>query len=167
MKRLSIIVILGLLCHSLVYADIIPPFSHSVDRCVKIVNPAEFPGVKLFAYVTGPMIDGYRVYQIEANTCLDKGYYHNDFLIFAIETTYLESLGEIDEIDFSAYIDSIALGTIKDPCGGYVNDTNPLQEEEISYKLFKAEKGKQSEFCARANPARKRRAPKWPVPGAI
>ena len=54
-----------LLFSSTVSADIIPPNSHSLDRCVKIVNLNDFSDVVLISYITGPMVQGSEINQIK------------------------------------------------------------------------------------------------------
>ena len=77
-----IIAILGILMINFASADSIPGNSHSISRCVKFVNINDFSDVVLIGYYTGPMVDTYEAYQIENDTCLDKGYKFNTLDIY-------------------------------------------------------------------------------------
>ena len=77
------IIILGLIfvglsfCNNLARADVLPPDSHQLERCVKIENLDKFPDIVLIGYYTGPMIDKYEAYQIKNDECLTKEYKFN------------------------------------------------------------------------------------------
>lgn len=105
-------------------ADVIPPNSHPLNRCVKIVNLDEFPNLSLIGYYTGPMIDDYETYEIENNECLSKGYKFNTLNI------YWNTKDEPNTID----PDKILLEDVE-PYGGYVNENNPLVKEIIEYSI--------------------------------
>lgn len=105
-------------------ADVIPPNSHSLNRCVKVVNLDEFPNVALIGYYTGPMVNNYETYEIEKNKCLDKGYKFNTLSI------YWNAKDKPNTID----PDKILLEDIE-PYGGYIDENNPLVKEVIEYSI--------------------------------
>ncbi len=105
-------------------ADVIPPNSHSLNRCVSVVNLDEFPNVTLIGYYTGPMVDNYETYKIENNKCLTKGYKFNTLSI------YWNTKDKQNTIDS----DKILLKDIE-PYGGYIDENNPLVKEDIEYSI--------------------------------
>jgi hypothetical protein len=164
MKKL---IILGLflsaisLTFSLVYADVILPNTHSVDRCVKIENLDKFPDIALIGYYTGPMIDKYKAYQIKYNECLTKGYKFN---LLSIYWTTKEKFNLLDlnnlmlkkgeDINHGSWIEKgqyipINLSILLDELevnGESVEDKNPLIKETIEYSLVKSTDGTLSLF---------------------
>ena len=107
-----------------VSADVIPPNSHSLNRCVKVVNLDEFSNITLIGYYTGPIVDGYETYEIENNKCLTKGYKFNTLSI------YWNTKDEPNSIDPN----KILLKNIE-PYGGYIDKNNPLIQEVIEYSI--------------------------------
>lgn len=97
MKKLFIYTLFSLafvlLFSSTVSADVIPPNSHSLDRCVKIVNLGEFPEMYLIGYITGPMVKGHETYIVEKDKCLSMGYKFNQLKVLAAKKSYLDSIG--------------------------------------------------------------------------
>lgn len=109
---------------SMASTDVIPPDSHPLDRCVKVVNLDEFPIVVLISYITGPMVEGYETYQIENNKCWGKGYKFNHLNI------YWNTKDKPNAID----PDKLLLTDIES-YGGYVDKSNPLIKEGIEYSI--------------------------------
>jgi len=116
---------------SIVSADKIPPNSHPLSRCVKIVNLNEFPNVVLIGYYTGPMVKNYESYQIKNNECLTKGYKFNSLSI------YWNTKDKPNSIDPN----HLLLEDVE-PYGGDVVQSNPLVKEDIEYSIagFSGEK---------------------------
>ena len=116
---------------STVSADVILPNSHPLSRCVKIVNLNEFPNIVLIGYYTGPMVENYESYQIKNNECLTKGYKFNSLSI------YWNTKDKPNSIDPS----HLLLEDVE-PYGGYVDQSNPLVNEDIEYSIagFSGEK---------------------------
>lgn len=115
------------------HADVIPQNSHALDRCVKVVNVDAFPNIYLIGYITGPMVDGSDTYIIKQDECLTKGYKFNTLQILSATKAYIDSIG-IDAVDTnnkSIYNLNVDI----EPYGGYVDESNPLIEEEIQYTL--------------------------------
>jgi len=158
MKTRIILPIVFLMVLSLsifVSADFIPENSYPFDRCVKFVNLNEFPDVVLIGYYTGPMIDTYEAYQIQDNTCLDKGYKFNSLSIY---WTTKEKFNTLDLKNLKLESEKVAIGGRDDdgnpiymdvyspsdlvlllehiePYGGYVDESNPLIKETIEYSI--------------------------------
>ena len=135
MKKLLICTLfslaLVLLFSSTVSADVIPPNSHSLDRCVKIVNLNDFSDVVLIGYVTGPMVQGSEINQIKNNECLSKGYKFNSLKI------YWNTKDKPNSIDQN----NLLLDNV-DVYGGYIDQGNPLIKETIEYSIAGYSNGK-------------------------
>lgn len=113
-------------------ADLIPPDSHFIKRCVKIVNLDKFPDIVLINNITGPMVqDNEKISQVNGNECLSKGYKFNELKI------YWNSKDKADTIDPSKLL---LENTEVD--GGYIEKNNPLENEAIEYSLDRSSDGK-------------------------
>ena len=119
-------------------ADLIAPNSHSLSRCVKVVNLNEFPNTVLIGYITGPMVDKYEAYQINNNECLTKGYKFNSLSIY---WTTKEKFNSIDLKNLKLTDITLLLENIE-PSGGYVSDSNPLVKEDVEYSIAGFSNGK-------------------------
>lgn len=142
MKKLFIYTLFSLafvlLFSSTVSADIIPPNSHPLDRCVKIVNLNEFPNVVLISYVTGPMVQGSEISQVTNNECLSKGYKFNSLKI------YWNTKDKPNSIDQNnLLLDNVEV------YGGYVDQGNPLIKETIEYSIAGYSNGKLTLYKSR------------------
>ena len=107
-----------------VFADVIPPNSHSLDKCVKIVNLNDFPNIILISYVTGPMVQGSEINQIKNNECLSKGYKFNSLAIY---WSTKDKPNAIDQNNL--LLDNVEV------YGGYIDQNNPLVKENIEYSI--------------------------------
>ena len=143
-------------------ADSIPGNSHSISRCVKFVNINDFSDVVLIGYYTGPMVDTYEAYQIENDTCLDKGYKFNTLDIY---WTTKEKFNSHDLKNLKLDCEKVASSGIDDEgnplywhiyspadltllledietYGGYVGRINPLIKETTEYSVAGYSDGK-------------------------
>jgi len=120
-----------LLFSSVVSADVIPPWSHSFNRCAKVVNLNEFPNIILIGYYIGPMVDEYETFQIENNKCLWAGYKFNTLSI------YWNTKEKADVIDSNNLL--LERITWQD---GTIDKNNPLIKEDIEYSIAKISEGK-------------------------
>lgn len=118
---------------SIASADIMPGNSHSLNRCVKVVNLDEFSDIVLMSYVTGPMIASDEINQINTNECITKGYKFNSLSIY---WNIKDKLNVIDP-------NNLLLENVE-VYGGYVDDKNPLVKEDIEYTIKKISDGKYS-----------------------
>jgi hypothetical protein len=131
-------VILGiffLLLANFVFADVIAPNTHSVEKCVTLNNIDSFQNYVIVGKITGPMINGttFELNEIQQDTCLTKGYKFNRVEIYAIEKNYYETIPK-ESIDFNSV--SVFKSNIDiEPYGGYVADSNPLTKVEIVYSI--------------------------------
>lgn len=105
-------------------ADIIPPNTHPLNRCVKVVNLNEFTDIVLIGHYTGPSLENYQTYQIKNNKCLTKGYKFNTLNI------YWNTKDKTTSID----PDKLLLENVE-IYGGQVEENNPLVKEVIEYSL--------------------------------
>jgi len=109
---------------STVLADSIPPNSHPLNRCVKVVNLNEFPNVVLIGYITGPMVQGSEINQIKNNGCWSKGYKFNSMAI------YWNTKDKPNSIDQNnLLLDNVEV------YGGYIDQSNPLVKENVEYSI--------------------------------
>lgn len=135
MKKLIIYTLFSLvfvfLFSSTVSADVIPPNSHPLNRCVKVANLNEFSDVVLIGYYTGPMVDKYESYQVKNNECLTKGYKFNSLSI------YWNTKNKSNSVE----PDNLLLENVE-PYGGYVDQNNPLVKEDIEYSIAGFSSGK-------------------------
>lgn len=112
-------------------ADVIPMDYHPVDRCVRVVNLSAYPDTVLIGYHTGPMVDGYKAYQIKEGECLTMGYKFNTLAVY---TASKQSFASMD-------LTKLALSNLRllsasiEPYGGTIPDANPLNKETIEYSL--------------------------------
>ncbi len=142
MKKLLFFVSFLLFCMFLLpftaSADVIPPDSHLLSRCVKVVNLQEFPDLILVGYITGPMIKEYEAYQIKNNECLTKGYKFNSLSIYWTTKTKFNAINlkNLQLSDMTLLFENIEV------FGGYITNDNPLLKENIEYSIagFSAEK---------------------------
>lgn len=117
----------------LVKADVIPPNSHPLERCAKVVNLDKFPDINLIAVVTGPMIDSSEISIIKNNECISKGYKFNNIDI------YWNTKDKASIIDVNN-----SLIKSMDVHGGYVNNSSSLKKETVEYSVVKSGSGKYS-----------------------
>jgi hypothetical protein len=128
-----------------VFADVIPPNSHYVQRCIKIAGLEQFPDIALVGAIAGPMITGYERSLIQPDACLSKGYKFNRFYIVWTMRAYLDSVGLAD-LDLASLLGSrkaaaaaLPVGLLSDqidPGSYYVPDDDPLVNEEKVYTLY-------------------------------
>lgn len=117
-----------------VHADIMPIDSHPVERCVLIDNN-NYQFQELKAVITGPMVDENNSrYIIKENECLTKGYKFNKLSVYILipDTTPCPK-GKMCtlELRFKEVLVSDEIETF----GGYVENSNPLIKETLTYKL--------------------------------
>jgi len=124
-------------------ADIIPPNSKPLNRCVKFVNLDKFPDVILIGRYTGPMVTEPVIYQVENNKCLEKGYKFNTLDLY----WNTKAKGAMVNPD------NLLLKNVE-TYGGYVPLKSSLSREDIEYsiagfsggKLIIYQSGKISEY---------------------
>lgn len=116
------------------YGDIVPPNSHLVDKCVKIINIDDFPDYCLLAYIVHPVGNHIDTYIIDSQTCLHKGYKFNSIKILAIKKNYLQGkdLRTTDWLN-KKYVLRSSIDI--EPYGGYVDNDNPTSAIDEDYKI--------------------------------
>jgi hypothetical protein len=122
------------------FADVMPPGSHYLDRCVTIVNVNDFPDTYVIGSITGPMVQGNEFYVVKSDECLTIGYKFNSFKILTAKKSYVDSVG-IDAIDPSNQNVTVYSGSMVSPYGGYVEDSNPIVKESIDYAISSISNG--------------------------
>jgi len=104
-------------------ADVMPPDSHPLDRCVKVVNLNEFPDIVLIRYITS--VNGKNESsQIKNNDCLSGGYKFNSLSI------YWSTKDKPDSIEPK----NLLLENVE-WYGGHADQNNPLVKEDIEYSI--------------------------------
>jgi len=128
MKKLSIynsfLLIIALSFSSVVSADITPPGSHLLNRCVKVINLDKFPDVSLIGYVTGPVVNGSETFIVKNSECLSAGYKFNSMSIYwntKIKPTSIDT-------------NNLLLKNIE-WYGGDLDQNNPLAKEDVEYSI--------------------------------
>jgi hypothetical protein len=162
MKKLFIYSLLSLafmiLFSSTVSADVIPPNSHPLDRCVKIVNLDEFTDIYLIGYITGPMVKGHEAYIYKKDECLSMGYKFNQLKVLAAKKSYIDSIGvnnlQVKKVQIpgecpgGCYSEELSDKNVFvsdekiHPYGGYIDQGNPLIKETIEYSIAGYSNGK-------------------------
>lgn len=105
-------------------ADVIPPDSHFVERCVRVANAGDFPDIVLIGYVADPAGREYDKYQVAADKCLTKGYKFDTLSI------YWNAKGKGLAIDGR----NLLAGNI-DTYGGYADNASHVAREDVDYSL--------------------------------
>ena len=116
-----------------VTADVIPPNSHSLERCAKVVNLDMFPEILLIGIVSGPISNSNPNIILQNNECISKGYKFNSINIHW--NTKDQSVG---------INNSNLLIKNMDVYGGYINDNNSLIKETVEYSVVKSASGQYS-----------------------
>lgn len=132
MKKIFLLTIL-LAFSNVTYCDIIPENSHSVDKCVKIINSADFPEIVLIAYTEYPG-GGSNAFVIEPNSCIEKGYKFNSLKILAIKKSYLTNKN-LDSINWKNDKNIFRANIDIESYGGYVDNLTPISSIEEYYKI--------------------------------
>ena len=119
------------LAYSVAWADVMPPNSHLLNRCAKIVNLSSFPEIVLIGNITGPTVENNNeTFLIEEDQCLDKGYKFNTLSIYwntkANPTTLVPK---------NLLIESMPTW------GGYIDNKNPLIGEVFEYSIIRSPSG--------------------------
>jgi len=69
----------------------VPPNSHYVQRCVKIINVDDFPDFAILACIKSPTRKEWESNLINSKDCIEKGYKFNMLYIMATRRSYLEN----------------------------------------------------------------------------
>ena len=150
---LCIFLFTSLLSAALLFADIVPPNSEYVDKCVKIANLKQFPDAILLGYIDY-VSDGYNIYVVENDKCLTKGYKFNRLHLYWTPREYVDSVGvenikvepvwiENENHDSGGYHEyqitdenvHLLLENV-DVTGGYVTKGTKVSSEEEYYAIY-------------------------------
>ena len=126
---LFILSFLAIISFGVSFADIIPDNSHYVDRCVKLQN-VEIDNYRVI--VENDTVTSRDVYEPQAGECL-RGHYH-----FGESKQYLlDKSIDIEEITPENIQDlAVQIWNLK-VIWWYVNNSNPLTNENFTYKVVK------------------------------
>jgi len=119
---------------SVLYSDVIPDHSHSVDKCVKIINAADFPDISIVALIKHPAADKAYAEIIDPKSCLSKDYKFNTFQLIAVRKDYLAHKN-LDSIEWIKGQNCLFSNIDIEPYGGYEDNANPLCDVEEYYKI--------------------------------
>lgn len=136
MKKILCLGILLIAGFSLIHADVIPAGHHVVSRVVTIANCDDYPGYTLVGYITGPMIADYDLQIIEQDVPLNKGYKFNEMKLYAVHQDVIETIGRVEDLNFSELTQIIAPVEIIDPGPFVIEDANPLVKETVVYTIW-------------------------------
>ncbi len=116
------------------YCDIVPNNSHSVDKCIKIINLSDFPDISLVEYITGPTHNNPNIYLLNPKLCINKGYKFNRLQIFAVKKSYLVNKN-LDSIKWLIDENCLHTNIEIESYGGYIDNTSLISSIEESYKI--------------------------------
>ncbi len=115
-------------------ADIIPVGMHQVHKKVTIANVAEYSDYTIFGTIIPVSGKNATHYIIDEDKQLTKGYKFNTFKIHAVKKEYLANK-KIEDIDFRNNPNVLTANIDINPYGGYVEDSNPMNKQHISYSI--------------------------------
>lgn len=122
-----------------VQADVIEPGTHYVQRCVAFDNARSFPGVTFLAWVEEVMGGGSeRYYVVEDGVCLEKGYKFNTLSIEWYAGNPLIRGMPVTRSGNSVVTDG---SDVFEVYGGYVDDSSPLEAENLTYRFVEKTSG--------------------------
>jgi len=111
------------------FADVIEPNTHRVDRCVKIQN-VNIDWYKAIQVVEPPF--DWAFYEIKKDECLHQHYKFGQSYVYLVkEPVNVDSLTPDNFQKGSILVDRI------NPNWWYVDDSNPLTSENLTYKIVK------------------------------
>ncbi|MBI5134291.1 MAG: hypothetical protein HZA81_02815 [Candidatus Taylorbacteria bacterium] len=119
------------LAPSFASADIIPPGSKMLERCVKFVNLADFPEISLVAREFSPGGEVVKSYRVKDGACLEKGYKFNKLSVYWTSKAEPESVVEENRV-----IENVG------PMSGYIDEASPLSKEDIEFSLVRSPEGR-------------------------
>ena len=131
-----------LLSGPVLFADIISPGMHVVDRNIYITNCDDYPEVILVGYYEDLTGDGPRAYVIRNDNEVSAGYKFNTLFVLALTQEEYEGITDLADVDFDKIINENSIEPFIDSYGGEVKDANPITEEEIDYKILEIEGSK-------------------------
>ena len=126
------------------FADILTHGIHSVERCVKIVNPHEISWYKLvmwrYGFAHGSEL--YKVYDVEENKCLPTFYqwwssWSDEFLYLIDENIDISTLNDLSSIDFENKLWKYFKLDEIDINWESLDNLNPVLNENLTYKIVK------------------------------
>ncbi len=114
-------------------ADVIPPNSHSVSRCLEITNLADYPSYVLVGVSVTPGGDETRTLFVEGS-CMDKGYKFSRFTVYAVYKDYFDAQG-LDAVNLSAEGLVFPANATPDITPLVVPDSDPRTNETLQYRI--------------------------------
>jgi hypothetical protein len=141
------VVVISFALQTPLFADVINPDYHPVNRCATIDNLDSFPDIVLIAAVYAP--GGYLVnkYVVKKDSCLTKGYKFNTFSIFWTPKSNFDQFG-IDGLPIPQSLAKKSAHAVTappmiqvltnaiEPYGATVPNSDPLTKEELHYLLY-------------------------------
>lgn len=133
MKTFFLPFLLFVLLSHVSFGDIIISNTHFVAKCVKITNMDDYPDVTFIGYsmLLGQMR---QVAELSSSECLDKGYRLNNYIVFAVNKSYLKGK-EISKVNFPKDPNALPSDIAIEPYKGYVWDSIPISAIEEYYKV--------------------------------
>lgn len=125
------------------FSDVIPDYSHLVERKVTVEDTEKlqmYQPITVYGYHTGGKADDAEIYVVKSGQVLTKGYKHNDFYLYwAFDDSFDLSDFTYDKDSWEP-LDHPMLNLLTDqinPADYYIDDDKPLEKEEITYKVYK------------------------------
>ncbi len=132
------------------FADILPPNSHYVERCVRIANLDSYPSIVIITQDLNMGGDKQILSIAAAGECLPSpGYKFDPYKVYWAEKSYVDSIqlqnltiknGSYEESSLNDSSIHFITSTIRTG-GGYVDNSNPATSEEIFYLIEPAASG--------------------------
>lgn len=116
------------------YGDIIPDHSHSIHKCVKIVNAQDFPGISLIAVIRHPGSEILNAQLLDPSACIEKGYKFNILRLFAVKSSYIADK-KLDSINWLKDKNCLHANIYIESDGGYADNATPVSSIDEFYKI--------------------------------
>lgn len=126
---LSLLSLIAIISFGVSFADVIPDNSHYVNRCVKLQN-VEIDNYRVI--VENDTVTYRDVYEPQAGNCLDQHY-----KFWESRQYLLDKSVDIEEITKENIQEKAIQIWNLDVNGWYVNNSNPLSNENFTYKIIK------------------------------
>jgi hypothetical protein len=120
------------------FADVIAPGTHTIQKCVKIINTDEFSDYVFIGTISlgAPRQPFFQM--IDSNACLDKGYKFNSYNIYAFKLQDFDANKLVIGTDENLLFDlskAIPADTNIELNGETVSDFDPRISENVEYSI--------------------------------
>lgn len=139
MKKLVLVLMLGLFASSIAFADILPPNSKVVTTTLK-VQGLNYNGKTVNGSILVLVVDTVQqeriVTRVYNNQLIDKGYKFNTARLFFVSAALLSQMSNnINNIDFSKKYVGLTVAPIEVPGQLIVDKNSPVNNRSIVYTV--------------------------------